>query len=270
MEHASSSKVPNAVLGALSVLCAFEKSEDMKSFSSSHNSSSGATEKGTGPLRESPSPCVDLSFAYVSGKPWRDCAVVSFCTCVCATSVEVLDVDDRLGEGADFGLSGLRLPSRRMVARMNAARLRAVSLSGVQNLCLPSDRSWRTSCCERRSLQPVSRFKIPVLEVDVLGCKCAIASNLKNAHNHSTSSLPPPLYQTLQNAALRQILGAFQGSPIKAMEIEASILPTALRAERLCQQYALRMLSFAKSHPIHTALLQTKATRPTNTATGAS
>jgi hypothetical protein len=108
MEHASSSKVPNAVLGALSVLCAFEKSEDMKSFSSSHNSSSGATEKCTGPLRESPSPCVDLSFAYVSGKPWRDCAVVSFCTCVCATSVEVLDVDDRLGEGADFGLSGLR------------------------------------------------------------------------------------------------------------------------------------------------------------------
>jgi hypothetical protein len=76
--------------------------------------------------------------------------------------------------------------------------------------------------------------------------------------SHSTSSLPPPFYQTLQNAALPQILGAFQGSPIKAMEIEASILPTALRAERLCQQYALRMLSFAKSHPIHTALCRQK------------
>jgi hypothetical protein len=58
----------------------------------------------------------------------------------------------------------------------------------------------------------------------------------------------------LQSAALRQILGAFRGSPIKAMEIEAAVLPVSLRAEKLCCQYALRILSFAKDHPIRKAI----------------
>jgi ribonuclease HI len=61
-------------------------------------------------------------------------------------------------------------------------------------------------------------------------------------------------YQMLQNAAIRQILGAFRGSPIKAMEIEAAILPVSLRAEKLCCQYAIRILSFAKDHPIRKAI----------------
>ena len=61
-------------------------------------------------------------------------------------------------------------------------------------------------------------------------------------------------YQTLQNTALRQILGAFKGSPIRAMEIEASILPLELRAEKLCQQYSLCLKSFSPSHPIRQAL----------------
>jgi len=38
------------------------------------------------------------------------------------------------------------------------------------------------------------------------------------------------------------------------MEIEAAILPLHLRAEKLCQQYAIRTLSFAKSHPIRAAI----------------
>jgi hypothetical protein len=58
----------------------------------------------------------------------------------------------------------------------------------------------------------------------------------------------------LQNAAIRQILGAFRGSPIKAMEIEAAILPVSLRAEKLCCQYAIKILSFAKDHPIRKAI----------------
>jgi hypothetical protein len=61
-------------------------------------------------------------------------------------------------------------------------------------------------------------------------------------------------YQLLQNQALGQILGAFKGFPIKAMEIEAAILPVSLRAEKLCHQYAIRTLSFAKSHPIRKAI----------------
>jgi hypothetical protein len=58
----------------------------------------------------------------------------------------------------------------------------------------------------------------------------------------------------LQNSALRQILGAFRGSPIKAMEIEAAIPPVHLRADKLCNQYAIRVLSLAKNHPIRTAI----------------
>ena len=60
---------------------------------------------------------------------------------------------------------------------------------------------------------------------------------------------------------MRQILGAFKGSPTRAIEIEAAILPLHLRAEKLCQQYAIRTLSFAKSHPIRKAILRQKQLR---------
>jgi hypothetical protein len=53
-------------------------------------------------------------------------------------------------------------------------------------------------------------------------------------------------YQPLQNSALQQILGAFEESLIKAMEIEAAVLPVKLRDEKLCNQYAIRTLTFAK------------------------
>lgn len=45
------------------------------------------------------------------------------------------------------------------------------------------------------------------------------------------------------------------------MEIEAAILPLHLRAEKLCQQYAIRTLSFAKSHPIRKAIQRQKQLR---------
>jgi hypothetical protein len=38
------------------------------------------------------------------------------------------------------------------------------------------------------------------------------------------------------------------------MEIEAAILPVSLRAEKLCGQYAIRVLSFAKDYPIRKAI----------------
>ena len=63
-------------------------------------------------------------------------------------------------------------------------------------------------------------------------------------------------YQTLQNTALRQILGAFKGSPIRAMEIEAAILPPQFRAEKLCQQYAICIKLFSSSYLIRKALLK--------------
>ena len=68
-------------------------------------------------------------------------------------------------------------------------------------------------------------------------------------------------YKLLQSAALRQILGAFRGSLTKAMEIEAAILPVSLRAEKLCYQYAIRVLSFAKNHPVRKAILRQQQLR---------
>ena len=45
------------------------------------------------------------------------------------------------------------------------------------------------------------------------------------------------------------------------MEVEAAILPLHLRAEKLCQQYAIRTLSFAQSYPIRKAIQRQKQLR---------
>ena len=57
-------------------------------------------------------------------------------------------------------------------------------------------------------------------------------------------------YQALQNKALRRVLGAFKSSPIKAMEIEASLPPPVIRFQKLCQNYALRLLTMDEEHPL--------------------
>ena len=57
-------------------------------------------------------------------------------------------------------------------------------------------------------------------------------------------------FNKLQNAALRRMLGAFRTSSISAMEIEASILPTQVRFEKLCKNYALRILQMQETHPV--------------------
>jgi ribonuclease HI len=57
-------------------------------------------------------------------------------------------------------------------------------------------------------------------------------------------------FKKLQNSALRKILGAFRTSPVSAMEIEAGILPVEVRFEKLCKNYALRILYMHESHPV--------------------
>src|SRR6266576_4401542 len=57
-------------------------------------------------------------------------------------------------------------------------------------------------------------------------------------------------YQSLQNEALKLVLGAFRGSPSQAMEIEASIPPPRIRFKKLCNSYALRILKLKENHAI--------------------
>ncbi|OXV05133.1 hypothetical protein Egran_07099 [Elaphomyces granulatus] len=61
------------------------------------------------------------------------------------------------------------------------------------------------------------------------------------------------LYQRLQNQALPRILGAFRGSPTRALELEAAIPPPEVRFEKACLGYALRTILFQNSHPIRQA-----------------
>src|SRR5436190_10385734 len=57
-------------------------------------------------------------------------------------------------------------------------------------------------------------------------------------------------FQKLQNQTLRKILDTFKTSPISAMEIEASISPPKVRFNRICKNYALRILQMHDKHPI--------------------
>ncbi len=57
-------------------------------------------------------------------------------------------------------------------------------------------------------------------------------------------------FQRLQNAALRIILGAFKTSLTKAMEIEAAIPLSRVRFEKICYNYAIRIMQMNLMHPI--------------------
>ena len=56
-------------------------------------------------------------------------------------------------------------------------------------------------------------------------------------------------YQSLQNEALKLVLGAFRGSPSQAIEIKASI-PPRIRFKKLCNSYALKILKFKENYVI--------------------
>src|SRR5204862_8172593 len=57
-------------------------------------------------------------------------------------------------------------------------------------------------------------------------------------------------YQKLQNSALRKILGAFKTSFYMAMKLEAAIISLRARFNRLCKNYALRIMQILKNHSI--------------------
>src|SRR5436190_9275653 len=57
-------------------------------------------------------------------------------------------------------------------------------------------------------------------------------------------------FNKLQNSALLKILGAFKNSPVSAMEIEAALPPTKVRFDKLCKNYALRILQMQDSHSV--------------------
>ena len=57
-------------------------------------------------------------------------------------------------------------------------------------------------------------------------------------------------FQKLQNIALRKMLGSFKTSLINAMELEASIPSSKVKFERICKNYAWRILQMHENHPI--------------------
>src|SRR5437762_13942880 len=57
-------------------------------------------------------------------------------------------------------------------------------------------------------------------------------------------------FQKLQNQTLRKILNTFKISSISVMKIEASISSSKVRFNRICKNYALRILQMHEKYPI--------------------
>ena len=57
-------------------------------------------------------------------------------------------------------------------------------------------------------------------------------------------------FQKIQNFAIRKILEAFKTTPFRAMEIEANILPPAIRLHQKNQQYAIRIARMRCNNPL--------------------
>lgn len=56
--------------------------------------------------------------------------------------------------------------------------------------------------------------------------------------------------EKLQNLATRKILGVFKTAPAKVLEIEACLIPPAIRLDEATRNYALRTRLLSQSHPI--------------------
>jgi hypothetical protein len=76
----------------------------------------------------------------------------------------------------------------------------------------------------------------------------------KGIGSYGAQSLVQP-FQRLQNLATTRITGAFKGSPSKALELEAGLLPPEVRFSRACRSYSLRTLLFQYTHPITEAIV---------------
>src|SRR6266496_4169744 len=57
-------------------------------------------------------------------------------------------------------------------------------------------------------------------------------------------------YQKLQNSALKKILEVFKISFYMTMKLEAAIISSKARFDRICKNYALRIMQISKNHPI--------------------
>ena len=61
------------------------------------------------------------------------------------------------------------------------------------------------------------------------------------------------LLQSLQNLAMRKILGVFKTAPILPMEVESALPPPEIRLNSKRRMYAFRMLKLSPNHPINAA-----------------
>lgn len=59
------------------------------------------------------------------------------------------------------------------------------------------------------------------------------------------------MMQSLQNLALRKILGVFKTAPILPMEVEAGLKPSKVRLDSNIRQYAFRLAKLSPNHPIN-------------------
>ncbi|EDO04694.1 hypothetical protein SS1G_07177 [Sclerotinia sclerotiorum 1980 UF-70] len=59
------------------------------------------------------------------------------------------------------------------------------------------------------------------------------------------------MMQSLQNLALRKILGVFKTAPILPMEVEAGLKPSKIRLDSNIRQYAFRLAKLSPNHPIN-------------------
>jgi len=57
-------------------------------------------------------------------------------------------------------------------------------------------------------------------------------------------------FNKLQNSALLKILEVFRNSSVSVMKIEAALSSTKVRFEKLCKNYALRILQMQDSHSV--------------------
>lgn len=80
--------------------------------------------------------------------------------------------------------------------------------------------------------------------------------------------VPNNHYQKIQTRALYKLCGAFLGSPYRALEVEASLLPVSQRLTKRLYLYMVRNLAFQEDHQIkQTYIREVLVDRPISTST---
>ena len=89
-----------------------------------------------------------------------------------------------------------------------------------------------------------------------LACIASIADYGSVVWWRQQKNLIQPLI-TLQNKALRLILGVFRTAPIPPMEAESALASTDIRLDANTRQYAFRIIKLSPDHPIRQTLQTT-------------